>query len=1039
MKNLLLSLSIFLSIATFGQQIPGSRLVDESVREIKLHDDALRPVNGGVLPSGELTFSEPSERFSKSVTSDLALTLAASGNTAYSEILIEATGDGSHVVTFPIEWNVTGAWVPDNFQRIYLYYDGTYVDVTIKQVIVAPITITLVSAIVTNTPPTNLNLTFSEAVNLTTDGWSVTASGGAIILETVSGNGSPNPVFLMNRAIVDTETVTISYEQSTGQSHSLSGTREVAEITDQTVTPPDDLPDPEIPDFDVIVDPAGTHTTIQAGSNAAVSGNIVGIKGGTYRETIIGKSGVTYKNFPGETVIVSGLELAGNTGWTVHSGNIYKKTITLPVQATYHNVVITSNTTLLSNQIFKDGDMMITAQWPNRVNMDDMFDQSKLRRYSNTSVFSNTQITDAGLAIGTHGSLVGGRVYTQGWFRAFNSNITSHSGNQINFPAAATTTGPPSTSTGISADSRFRKYYYVADDLGLLDVANEWFYDPSVDILYAFQVGGGSPTGLEYKARNYGFDLRSASNVTIDGLHFIGCEPAVGSASSANLILDNIRATYMNHGITDLQQSHPGFGIPRKLGMTLIGANNIVRNSEFKYSSSTAIWAGPNCLIDNNLFEYINYEGNWGAPVGLYDKDDDQTITNNTGRILGRGFVDFGWVNFSGGVGGNHERVEIAYNDMGFYGRTCWDLGAIYSHGTCNQNGGDFHHNWIHDVSAPDGNDVGSNSGIYHDQASGGAAIHHNVFWNVSTSDVYHETSNPDLLAGRPMNYYNNTFASTDVTNSANSSYRTYEHSPLDIQRNNIYWRRIVFDWIPNNVGNTQSYIMKTTSPYHPNFTAQDPLFVGGNLATDKGHYFLLQTGSPAKNTGVSSFTGVGGVNVNIAAFGAGVDKGAYDFEDPDPWTAGYNATPTVADGVINDNLFTYSANWFYSPNFKPNFQDGDAHFTITDGALATYEFTGSQVQVIAEKCDNMGTARIRILSSAAAVLQNTTVNLYNDSDGTDLDPCPAGVLGVVFTSSAFGGGMCTDCTVEISLDAQDLTTTPDRNALVFDGVVVVP
>jgi hypothetical protein len=48
--------------------------------------------------------------------------------------------------------------------------------------------------------------------------------------------------------------------------------------------------------------------------------------------------------------------------WVQHDGNIYKKTISM---TNGYNAYMTNNTTLMANQVFVNGEMMIEARWPN--------------------------------------------------------------------------------------------------------------------------------------------------------------------------------------------------------------------------------------------------------------------------------------------------------------------------------------------------------------------------------------------------------------------------------------------------------------------------------------------------------------------------------------------------------------------------------------------------------------------------------------------------------------------------------------------------
>ena len=95
--------------------------------------------------------------------------------------------------------------------------------------------------------------------------------------------------------------------------------------------------------------------TIQKAASVAVAGDFVKIRAGTYRETITpansGTPGhpITYQPDGKGVVTVSGAD-AADGGWTVYRGNVYQKTIALPV--TGYRERITGNATLLANQVF---------------------------------------------------------------------------------------------------------------------------------------------------------------------------------------------------------------------------------------------------------------------------------------------------------------------------------------------------------------------------------------------------------------------------------------------------------------------------------------------------------------------------------------------------------------------------------------------------------------------------------------------------------------------------------------------------------------
>ena len=159
--------------------------------------------------------------------------------------------------------------------------------------------------------------------------------------------------------------------------------------------------------------------------------------------------------------------------------------------------------------------------------------------------------------------------------------------------------------------------------------------------------------GLEYKARNWAFDLRGKSNVVIVGFRFIGCEPCTGNMNvlpphsavlSNNIIIDNIRAKYMNHAFLQGAGTYSSdliYGSALVHGMKL-GSNCVIKNSEFKYSATQVIWAGANTLIENNLGSDIGYEGNYGCFVIPMNSTGGQRILRNTVSRVCRSVIDFG-------------------------------------------------------------------------------------------------------------------------------------------------------------------------------------------------------------------------------------------------------------------------------------------------------------------------------------------------------------------------------------------------------------
>ncbi|MEJ1237454.1 discoidin domain-containing protein [Chryseolinea sp. T2] len=729
---------------------------------------------------------------------------------------------------------------------------------------------------------------------------------------------------------------------------------------------------------------AAPFATINKAATVAVAGTTVYIRGGTYRETITpannGSSGqpITFRPAAGETVIISGLKVIPNSGWSntgTPNSNIYKTALQLPVNG-FSPLGISTNTDILANQLFKDGDMQIEARWPDGVKTkDDLWNMttgtsnpngdgsqinhnlanSGWRHFSlfgtagttnGGRTFTPTRIQDIGAASITAGftsTIAGATIVTQGWFIRESRTINLYD------PA----TGLIGWDQGVWGDNindqQIRRYYYLTGQLQFLTQEREFHYDGTY--LYYWQPGGGAPTGtIEYKERNWGFDLRNRSYIQLLGLTFVGCEPATGNTSTTYCTLDNIRASYMNHNVTHRDFKFQGYGMSQHMGTKLLGTNNVVKNSEFQWSASAAVWIGANGTVQNNLFHHISYDGMWGAPVQFWGDDNvwNIKVLNNTMYTLGRGGIDNGYAFVQDQVK-NTTNNEIAYNNIYDFARLNHDGGAFYSWGYQNLSGTRIHHNWIHDLVSfrppvgtpaeggpyfdkktpenPDGCDCwkgwtkltdGIMAGIYFDMGSGATVgepplvVDHNVFWNMGNdddgiveqsdmegtevSDLY-ELPSFKYSTKQPTRIYNNTFYG------ATKSYTTYQQNVQSVFRNNISRKELNFAWVGTNAQKNiqyalmetdQDYIQAAQSPALNSYEGVSAQLAGGPLSSPST-YFQLTSTSPAKDHGVA-LAGYNDADVNPK------DIGAYYYGQAG-WTAGYvpvqlqNLAPTVNVG----------------------------------------------------------------------------------------------------------------------------------------------
>ena len=485
--------------------------------------------------------------------------------------------------------------------------------------------------------------------------------------------------------------------------------------------------------------------------------------------------------------------------------------------------------------------MMIEARWPNLADSDDLLNRADFRpiakdAWTAGSGGTNAILRDAGLPE-IPGGWAGGTIWYIGWYVPQTSTIAASSAGQIEFPS--------------EAPERFRDSYYLTGKLGALDAEKEWFYDGSK--LYLWAPGGGAPAHVEVKRRNFAFDLRGRSNITIRNLDVFAATVTT-DATSADITLDGIRAKYISHFVTlpakDVIYSHSDDS-----GIRLMGSNNVIRNSIIEYSAGHGIvLGGEGCVADNNLIHDISYGGTYCCAIFPAPGSAHNTIVRNTIFRTGRSAIDM--------VYGNK---EIAYNDIYEFGLLNTDLGAIYSARNTDLTGTRIHHNWIHDAGNDKGHAFPVGAAIYFDQNARPAQIDHNVFWNNHINDVRLEQGEPPF-----HRLFNNTMASTDAE--FWNSYDSYPGGSPENLNNNIYRASLR----PDKPGTNE-----LTAVTDPKFTN----------AGEGGLKFRLRPDSPAIDRGAV----IPGVTDGF--IGSAPDIGAYEYGGTD-WVPGYTPPEKRSDSA---------------------------------------------------------------------------------------------------------------------------------------------
>lgn len=449
--------------------------------------------------------------------------------------------------------------------------------------------------------------------------------------------------------------------------------------------------------------------TIQKCAGVAASGDTCAIRAGIYPETVTPNSGVTFRPAGDGPVIVSGADLV--RGWTRHSGSIYKTTVTL-------------NPNLLANQVFVNDRMAMEARWPN-TGSDPMKPAWATAQAKSTA----TTIVDPRIPnIDWSGAIVhiwGGT----NPFAHVTSVVSSSAAGRVEFPR-------PRSCDGICSAPDAR--YYLVGKLAALDTANEWYYDTASKTLYLWAPGGADPNTLlvSAKQREWAFDLRGKSNVTVTGLRIFAAGIIMDAASRGNVI-DGIEAKYLSH-FERLDGPITWKTNNRTTGIVLDGTGNVVRNSHVQISAGSGIVLnGTGNTATNNLIHDIGYAGAYGTPILLPPNTANHTVTYNTIFNAARDGINLDYDDQRDTeTAAGH---DIGYNVIYDYALLTADAGGIDT--CCYQNENvtapvtKIHHNWIYNSRVRQ--DLFQTGGIYLDNSPSGFEVYQNVVWDNLGYGIY--------------------------------------------------------------------------------------------------------------------------------------------------------------------------------------------------------------------------------------------------------------------------------------------------------------
>lgn len=479
------------------------------------------------------------------------------------------------------------------------------------------------------------------------------------------------------------------------------------------------------------------YRTIQHCATVVTQGGACEVRAGTYQETITPNSGVTIEAYNLETVVIDGSDPV--SGWSLYQGSIYRASVAMRSDDT--------------NQLFVGNDMMTEARWPNG---DDLFHVKWAIAHAGTNV---GHIADANIP---NVNWTGAKVHLWSGEDPFGhetGTVTASGNGEVSIDVETGTCPDICPVPG--------GYYYLFGTLAALDREREWYYDSGSQTLYFMAPKKVDPNTIDVrsKQRQYAFDLRGKSGVTLRNLRVFASSILTDSASTNNN-LDRINAQYVSHftslasGPSYSYQDWGGdWGIlvvhSSDSGLILNGSGNIIQNSTISYSAGTGIaLGGNNNVVKNNLITNVDYIGDYDS--GIVIDGVGNTIQYNSIDTVGRQAI----------LPNAVTNEDIGYNNLSNTMVLSRDGGAIYA--CCKQlaSATRIHHNWIHDSNAviTGKGESFAIAGIVLDNNSSGFTIDQNVIWNNQTDDIH--IYGADISAAGNNDIRNNTIPDSSAASS---------------------------------------------------------------------------------------------------------------------------------------------------------------------------------------------------------------------------------------------------------------------------------
>jgi hypothetical protein len=545
--------------------------------------------------------------------------------------------------------------------------------------------------------------------------------------------------------------------------------------------------------------------TIQKAADNAVSGDVVYVRAGTYREGVNMKAdGVTYQAYPGETVIINGAELL--TSWTLESGSTYKTTMNWDVDDSWG-----------TNQAFSDGKMIELARWPDQTSTDLIMPTNA--KADEATALNGSKVTVV-LKDNDFNEPDGRWVGAQIWI---NTSRNGSDGNGMTAVVKATSQanhtitfdwpyGESIFSGPFSVGQNTEYYLYNPTATGVnatggvdaLLSKGEWWKNGTT--LYVKTPDGGAPSStgtgsnvIEAKKNHFAFYTNvngtlARANYTIRNFTLFACainthykvrDQTVVEAAH-DILIENINAKYVSHELrvpgvfqdSDYQKS----------GFVISGKNITVKNCKIQYSAASAISVQGygNKILNCELID-CNYACSNAGAMNTGFVSTNQEI--GYCKILNTPIMGINIKNFKNADPNTPDVARIHHNEIGNFMRRSGDSGGIDGV-SLDAQWARIDHNIIY--NAPD---APMQHGIYLDFGGGSNGdigrftIDHNVIYNVWVPGLFNHVTY--------LNIYNNVFLNSGSEYSAINA----NAGSTPVNGENIKMYNNIFSKKPNNDG----------------------------------------------------------------------------------------------------------------------------------------------------------------------------------------------------------------------------------------------